>query len=152
MEFNLADLFEHVVDAVPQRNALYVEGQTLTYRELDRRSNRLAHHFTAAGIGAGDHVGCHLMNGAEYLETMLALLKIRAVPINVNYRYVREELCYLYDNADLVGLVYDTEFADRVAAVAPDVPGPRHLLAVGPDREQPAVGLPAMISSVKNKY
>jgi 3-oxocholest-4-en-26-oate---CoA ligase len=141
MEFNLADLFEHVVDAVPHRKALYVEGQTLTYRELDRRANRLAHHFTAAGIGAGDHVGCHMMNGAEYLETMLALLKIRAVPINVNYRYVRDELRYLYDNADLVGLVFDTDFADRVAAVLPDVPRLRHLLAVGPDHEQPAGAL-----------
>ncbi len=131
MEFNLADLFEHVVDAVPDRIALHAEGRTLTYRQLDQRANQLAHHFTAAGVGAGDHVGCHLMNGTEYLETMLALLKIRAVPINVNYRYVRDELRYLYDNADLVGLVYDTEFAVRVAAVLPHVPRLRHLLAVG---------------------
>jgi acyl-CoA synthetase (AMP-forming)/AMP-acid ligase II len=135
MEFNLADLFEHIVDAVPEREALCVEGTILTYRELDRRANRLAHHVTAAGIGAGDHVGCHLMNGSEYLETMLALLKIRAVPINVNFRYVRDELRYLYDNADLVGLVYDTEFTDRVAAVLPQVPRLRHLLAVGPGQE-----------------
>ncbi|MEV4313721.1 acyl-CoA synthetase [Actinocrispum sp. NPDC049592] len=131
MEFNLADLFEHIADAVPDREALSVNGKTLTYRELDRRANQLAHHFTAAGIGPGDHVGCHLMNGAEYLETMLALMKIRAVPINVNYRYVRDELRYLYDNADLVGLVYDTEFADRIAEVLPAVPRLRHLIAVG---------------------
>ncbi|SMD25189.1 acyl-CoA synthetase [Kibdelosporangium aridum] len=131
MEFNLADLFEHIVDAVPGREAVYAEGRTLTYQELDRRANCLAHHFTAAGIGAGDHVGCHMMNGPEYLETIVALLKIRAVPINVNFRYVRDELRYLYDNADLVGLVYDTEFTDRVAAVLPQVPRLRHLLAVG---------------------
>lgn len=137
MEFNLADLFEHVVDVVPDRTAVYAEGRSPTYRELDQRANRLAHHFAAVGIGAGDHVGCHLMNGTEYVETMLALLKIRAVPINVNFRYVRDELRYLYDNADLVGLVYDTEFADRVAAVLPDVPRLRHLLAVGPGEELP---------------
>ena len=131
MDFNLADLFEHIVDAVPEREALSVEGRTLTYRQLDRRANQLAHHFVAAGIGVGDHVGCHLTNGAEYVETMLALLKIRAVPINVNYRYVRDELRYLYDNANLVGLVYNTEFADRVTTVLPDVPRLRHLLAVG---------------------
>ncbi|MEU4519213.1 acyl-CoA synthetase [Amycolatopsis sp. NPDC024027] len=131
MEFNLADLFEDIADAVPDREAVYCAGRTLTYRELDRRANRLAHHFAAAGVGAGDHVGCHLMNGPEYLETLLGLLKIRAVPINVNFRYVRDELRYLYDNADLAGLVYDTEFADRVAAVLPDVPRLRHLLAVG---------------------
>ncbi|MGH8938580.1 MAG: AMP-binding protein [Actinomycetes bacterium] len=103
-------------------------------QELDRRANRLAHHFTAAGIGAGDHVGCHLMYSPVYPETMLALLKIRAVPINVNFRYVREELRYLYENADLVGLVYDVEFADRMAAVLPDVP---RLLAVGAGSDLP---------------
>jgi 3-oxocholest-4-en-26-oate---CoA ligase len=135
MAFNLADLFEHVVDAVPSRTAVYLGGRTLTYQELDQRANQLAHYFTSAGVGAGDHVGCHMMNGTEYLETLLALLKIRAVPINVNFRYVREELRYLYDDADLVGLVYDTEFADRVAAVLPDVPKLRHLLAVGPVAE-----------------
>jgi acyl-CoA synthetase (AMP-forming)/AMP-acid ligase II len=144
MEFNLADVFEHVVDAVPDRVAVHADGRTLTYRELDQRANRLAHHFTSTGIGAGDHVGCHLMNGTEYLETMLALLKIRAVPINVNYRYVRDELRYLYDNADLVGLVYDTEFTDRVTAVQPHVPRLRHLLAVGaqPGYEQALAAQP----------
>ncbi|MGB8649800.1 MAG: acyl-CoA synthetase, partial [Mycobacteriales bacterium] len=132
MEFNLADMFECVVDAVPDREALYAEGRTLTYRQLDERANRLAHHFQSVGIGLGDHVGCHMMNGTEYLETMLALFKIRAVPVNVNFRYVEEELRYLYDDADLVAVVFDTEFADRVAAVLPKVDALKHLVAVGP--------------------
>ena len=132
MDFNLADLLEAVVDAVPDRPALYAEGRRLSFRELDQRANRLAHHLAAQGIGHGDHVGCHMMNGTEYLETMYALFKIRAVPVNVNFRYVQEELRYLYDDADLVGVVFDTEFADRVAAVLPEVAGVRHLLAVGP--------------------
>ena len=107
MQFNMADLFEDVVDHVPDREALYAEGRRLTFRQLDERANQLAHHFQAQGIGPGDHVGCHMMNGTEYLETMLALFKIRAVPINVNYRYVHEELRYLYEDADLVGVVFD---------------------------------------------
>ena len=132
MQFNLADLLEHVVDHVPDREALYAEGRRLTFREFDARANRLAHHFAANGIGLGDHVGCHMMNGTEYLETMYALFKIRAVPVNVNFRYVAEELRYLYDDADLVAVVFDTEFADRVAAVLPKVGTIKHLLAVGP--------------------
>ena len=134
MQFNLADMLEDVVDAVPDRPALYAEGRRLTFREFDERANRLAHHFAARGIGLGDHVGCHMMNGTEYLETMVALFKIRAVPVNVNFRYVEEELRYLYDDADLVGVVFDTEFADRVAAVLPKVDSVKHLLAVGPPR------------------
>jgi acyl-CoA synthetase (AMP-forming)/AMP-acid ligase II len=131
VEFNMADMFEDVVDHVPDREALYAEGRRLTYRQLDERANRLAHHFQANGIGPGDHVGCHMMNGTEYLETMIALFKIRAVPINVNFRYVEEELRYLYTDADLVGVVYDTEFADRIVAVLPKTPKIRLLLHVG---------------------
>jgi acyl-CoA synthetase (AMP-forming)/AMP-acid ligase II len=132
MQFNIADMFEGVVDAVPDREALYAEGRRLTFRELDERANRLAHHFQSIGIGKGDHIGCHMMNGTEYLETMIALFKIRAVPVNVNFRYVEDELLYLYKDADLKGVVYDTEFADRVASVLPRVDAVRHLLAVGP--------------------
>lgn len=133
MEFNLADLIEQVVDAVPDREALYAEGRRLSFRQLDERANRLAHHFQAAGLGAGHHVGCHLMNGTEYLETMLALFKIRAVPVNINFRYVEDELRYLYTDARLRGVVYDAEFGGRVGQVAGQVPGLEHLLVVGQD-------------------
>jgi acyl-CoA synthetase (AMP-forming)/AMP-acid ligase II len=137
MQFNLADLFEAVVDAVPDREALYAEGRRLTFRELDARANRLAHHFASVGIGPGDHVGCHMMNGTEYLETMIGLFKIRAVPVNVNFRYVEDELLYLYQDADLKGVVYDTEFADRIAAIRPKVATLKHLVAVGPPGDSP---------------
>jgi len=131
VEFNLADMLEDVVDYVQDRPALYAEGRRLSFKEFDERANRLAHHFTSVGIGPGDHVGCHMMNGTEYLETMYALFKIRAVPVNVNFRYVEEELRYLYNDADLVGVVFDTEFADRIATVLPKAPKVRVLLHVG---------------------
>jgi acyl-CoA synthetase (AMP-forming)/AMP-acid ligase II len=138
MQFNMADLFEGVVDAVPDREALYAEGRRLTFAQLDARANRLAHHFQSVGVQPGDHIGCHMMNGTEYLETMIALFKIRAVPINVNFRYVEDELLYLYKDADLKGVVFDTEFADRVASVLPRVDAVKHLVAVGPvDGELP---------------
>ena len=136
MEFNLADLFEGIVDAIPDRTALVVGDARLTYAELDAAANRTAHHLTAAGVAAGEHVGIQLYNGVEYLQTLLGCLKIRAVPVNVNYRYVADELIYLYRDADLVALVYDTEFAGQVAEAAPAAPMLRHLLSVGgPDSE-----------------
>ena len=140
MEYHLADLFESIVDRVPDRTALAAatdredgsqDVRRRTYRELDARANQLAHHLQSIGIGPGDHVGCHLLNGPEYVETMLACFKIRAVPVNVNYRYVDEELHYMYDNADLVAVVYDAELADRVERVAAKVDSLRHLLVVG---------------------
>ncbi|MBM7055928.1 acyl-CoA synthetase [Streptomyces durocortorensis] len=138
MEYNLADLFESVVDAVPDREALlYVDHpgtgaeRRLTYAELDAAANRIAHHLLDAGIRPGEHLGLHLYNGVEYLQTVLGALKARIVPVNVNYRYVEEELVYLYRDADLAALVFDGEFDERVAAAAPQAPGLRHLVRVG---------------------
>jgi len=120
--FNLADLFESIADAVPEREAIAAAERRLTYAELDLRATRLANALAARGIGHGDCVGVQLANGTEYLEAMLAAYKLRAVPINVNYRYVEGELLHLYDDADLAALVLHRAFAPRVAAVAPQAP------------------------------
>ncbi|MGW7257652.1 acyl-CoA synthetase [Streptomyces sp. NPDC054834] len=144
MEYNLADLFESVVDVVPDREALiYVDHpgtgaeHRLTYAELDAAANRIAHHLIGSGIRPDEHLGLHLYNGVEYLQTVLGCLKARIVPVNVNYRYVEEELVYLYRDADLVALVFDAEFGDRVAAARPRAPKLRHLLSVGGSAEVP---------------
>ncbi|MEO3813722.1 acyl-CoA synthetase [Sphaerisporangium sp. B11E5] len=131
MEFNHADLFEGLADAVGERVAVVCGEDRLTYAGLEARANRLAHRLMSAGVGRGDHVGIQLYNGVEYVITLLAALKIRAVPINVNYRYVEAELYYLYTDSGVVALVYDTEFDDRVAATAPRCPALRTLIAVG---------------------
>jgi 3-oxocholest-4-en-26-oate---CoA ligase len=135
VEFNIADLFEDVVDHVGEREALVAEKDgtrvRLTYAELDARANRLAHHLRAQGIGPGDHVGCHLQNGNEYIEAMLACFKIRAVPVNVNYRYVEDELAYLYGDADLKATVVDAGLLGRVLPLRDRLPLLRHLVVVG---------------------
>jgi len=138
--FNLADMFERVVDAVPDREVLVSPVRRLTFGELDARANRLAHHLRAAGIGRGDHIGLQLMNGSEYLEAMLAAFKLRAVPVNVNYRFVAGELSYLYENADLVALVYDASFSAPVEAARARAPMLGHLIAVGGGSEATAPG------------
>ena len=130
MEFNLADLLECVTDAVPEREALVCGDERLTFAQLDERTNRLAHHLTSIGLGEGDHIGIYLYNGTEYLETSLAAYKIRAVPINIKYRYVEEELRYLFDNADLVALVHHPEFAPLIAPIAPQLPALTKFISV----------------------
>jgi acyl-CoA synthetase (AMP-forming)/AMP-acid ligase II len=120
--FNLADLFEIVVDAVPEREALVAGDVRLTYRELEERSNRLAHVLAACGVGAGDHVAIYAWNRAEWVETWWASYKLRAIPINVNYRYVGDELRYVLANADVKAVVYEPEFAELLAEVAKDLP------------------------------
>ncbi|MEE4191141.1 MAG: acyl-CoA synthetase [Halieaceae bacterium] len=115
--FNLADLYEMVADAVPERTALVCGEHRATYLELEQRANRLAHYLAQQDVGAGDHVGLYLYNCNEYLEAMMACFKLRAVPTNVNYRYVEEELEYLFDNADLVACIHHREFAPLIGKV-----------------------------------
>jgi 3-oxocholest-4-en-26-oate---CoA ligase len=137
VEYNLADILESVVDVVGDREALVTAERRLTFAELDARANRLAHHLESIGVKPGDHVGVQLYNCTEYVETMIACFKVRAVPINVNYRYVEDELAYLFNDADLVALVHDTEFTPRVEAVRERTPKLRSLVTVG-SGEQPA--------------
>ncbi|MBX7159930.1 MAG: acyl-CoA synthetase [Acidimicrobiia bacterium] len=133
--FSWADLFEIVADAVGEREALVVGDRHLSYAELDARANRLAHHLASLGVGAGDQLGLYLQNGVEYVESMLAAFKLRAVPVNVNYRYVEDELRYLFDDADLVGVVCEAQYVDRVDAVRADTPRLAWVLAAGDDYE-----------------
>ena len=133
--FNLADLFEVVADAVPERTALVAGNQRRTYRELDERATRLANHLHANGVNKGDHVAIHAMNCAEWVEAFFACFKISAVPINVNYRYVAGELRYLYDNADSIAVIVEPQFRDRLNSVLDDLPGVRLVLEIGPEYE-----------------
>ncbi|WP_219468132.1 acyl-CoA synthetase [Nonomuraea rhizosphaerae] len=131
MEFNHADLFEGIADAVGDRTAVACEDEHRTYAELDAEANRLAHYLLDLGIKPGQHVGLQLFNGIPYIAGHLAALKIRAVPINVNYRYVESELLYLYKDSDIRALIYDVELEPRVAAVKDEAPLLEHLIAVG---------------------
>jgi 3-oxocholest-4-en-26-oate---CoA ligase len=130
MHFNLADLFEAAVDAFAEREYLVAEGKRRTYAEMEARANRLAHHLAAEGVGAGDHVGIYAYNCAEWVEALWAVFKLRAVWINVNYRYVEDELAYIFENADLKALVHQQEFGPRVDAVRKHLPLLQHTLVI----------------------
>ena len=119
-QFNLADLFEVVADTVPDRLALVAGPDRLTYRQVDERANRFGHHLRDQGVAPGAHVGILAHNRAEWAEAMIGCYKARAVPININYRYVAPELRYVIDNADLAVLVYERELTPLVDASLDD--------------------------------
>ena len=144
MEYNLADLWEAVVDAVPDREALICGERRLTFAEADDRMNRLAHVLRARGIGPGDHVALYLYNGTEYLEAMVAAFKIRAVPVNVNYRYVEDELRYLLADSDAKAVVFHREFAPKLEAIRDDLPLLTTFIAVDDDSGADLAGLGAL--------
>jgi acyl-CoA synthetase (AMP-forming)/AMP-acid ligase II len=122
MALNMADLFEHAADVFPERIAVTCGDRQVTYRELDERSNALAHHLAGIGVQPGDHVGLYARNSIEAIETLIAVCKIRAAAVNINYRYVENELRYMLGDSDLAALVYDRQYAPLVAAVLPGSP------------------------------
>jgi acyl-CoA synthetase (AMP-forming)/AMP-acid ligase II len=134
---NIADLFEHAVDAAPGKPALKVGDRVLTYAELEAEANRLAHFLSSRGVRAGDHVALYAKNSIEHVVGLLAVLKIRAVSINVNYRYVERELDYLFDNADVVAVIHERSYAPLVARCAPRHEK-LHTFVALPDAMEPA--------------
>jgi 3-oxocholest-4-en-26-oate---CoA ligase len=130
MDENIATVWEHVADAVPGAPALVQGHRRLTWAELDDRASRLASALSDRGVGRGSRVAVDLYNCMEYLEVVYAAFKLRAVPVNVNYRYQEAELVYLLDDADAEVLVFHGSLAERVVAAAPRLGRRAHLVEV----------------------
>ena len=126
---NLADILEAMADVIPDRRAIVTMERDYTFAEIDERSTRMANHLMSLGIGPGDHVAVHSANRIEWVDAFYGCLKARAVPININYKYLRDELTYLYDNADCVAAIVAPEHVDAVLAL--ELPQLKHLLVMG---------------------
>ena len=130
MEFNAADIFEGVVDRVPDREAIVHGSTRLTYKELDARSNKAANALKKLGIKKGSHIGIYAFNCVEWLEIMLGAYKLCAIPININYRYVEEELKYLIDNADMEAIFYHKQFSNKLENIKSHLPLLRDFICI----------------------
>ena len=138
MEHHWATAWESIADAVPERPAVTNGTVTRTWAEYDDRAARIATALTAAGLRPDSKVGLYLYNGNEYLEAQYGTFKMRGVAINVNYRYLDEELRYLLDNSDAEALFFHTSLGDRVARVIDRLPNLKLLVEV--DDGGPSIG------------
>ncbi|OBB81978.1 acyl-CoA synthetase [Mycobacterium colombiense] len=127
---NIADLAEHAIDAVPERVALICGDEKLTYAQLEEKANRLAHYLLEQGVKKDDKVGLYCRNRIEIVIAMLGIVKAGAILVNINYRYVEGELRYLFENSDMVALVHERQYSDRVANVLPETPDVKTILVV----------------------
>ena len=130
MALNIADLAEHAIDAVPDRVALICGDEQLTYAQLEEKANRLAHYLIAQGVKKDDKVGLYCRNRIEIVIGMLGIVKAGAILVNVNFRYVEGELKYLFENSDMVALIHERRYADRVDNVLPETPNVKTVLVV----------------------
>ena len=122
MTAHFADCWELIADQVPDHLAIVQGERALTWGDYEDRAARLSSLFEAYDLGPGRHVGMFMYNCPEYLETQFAAFKMGATPVNVNYRYLDDELTYLIDNADITALVYHTSLGDRVARIRHHLP------------------------------
>lgn len=144
--FNLSTVFDTVARAVPEQEVLVWRDRRLRYREMNERVTGVAHYLVSRGLGCWtarsglpgheshqNHVGLYLRNGNEFFESMIAGYRARAVPFNVNYCYIEEELHYLLADARTRGLIYHAEFAPQVAALREQLPELEVLIQVADD-------------------
>ncbi len=130
MAFTIGDLVEHTVDRVPHRTALIQGERSRTYAQLEDRANRLAHHLHSVGVRPGDKVDLYSRNTIEAVEAMVAIFKIRAVMVNINFRYVAPELQYLLTNSDAVVVIHARRYSATLAEALAGAPEVRHCLVV----------------------
>jgi len=128
--WTFADLWERVADAIPTAPALVQGDRVMTWADMDRRADGIATAHLAAGAREQDKVAQYLYNSNEYIESVFACFKAGLAPVNTNYRYGPDELAYLWDNADVVSVVFHGVFAERIEAVRARVPRVRQYLWV----------------------
>ena len=146
--WNFGDLIEGVEAALPPEAPALIHDRTiLDWSEVGDRSRSLAVALAARGVGPNDKVGFYLRNGTAYMVALAACFKARLVHVNVNYRYLDDELEYILDNSDAAVVVFDAEFAERVERVRDRLPRVKVWLCAEPDDNSSSVERPAFAES-----
>ena len=141
--FNLGDLLDAVGAKLGPENPALIHGDRIvSWPEMTARSNNLARNLHARGIESGDKAGFYLRNQPEYMEALAACFKGRFTHVNVNYRYLDDELHYIFDNSDSAVVFFDREFRQHVERVRERLPKVKAWVEIGGDgSDTPAFAL-----------
>ena len=122
MNLDFASVWEMISDIIPENDALISGDEVVSWKYYDLKSSKIATALTNAGLSANSKAGLYLNNSNEYLIGQNAIFKIGGVPINVNYRYVAEELIYLLNNSDSEAVFYHACYSKRIKEIAEALP------------------------------
>ena len=131
MEMHFASVWENISDHIPDEPALICDDNIKTWKEYEERAARLAYFLNEKHISNNSKAGLYLHNSNEYLEAQFAIFKVEGVPINVNYRYVEEELIYLLDNSDSEVVFFQNSYSERIKKIANQLPNIKAFIQVG---------------------
>ena len=122
MNLDFASVWETIADIVPENDALICGDEVVSWKDYDLNSSKIATALLNAGLSANSKAGLYLNNSNEYLIAQNAIFTIGGVPINVNYRYMAEELIYLLDNSDSEAVFYHACYSGRIKEIASSLP------------------------------
>lgn len=129
-KMHLADIWEAIADAMPDAPAVTDGDKNYSWAEYNERSARLAQFYADSGLSAGAKIAIYSHNCSEYLEAQFAAFKTSICPVNVNYRYLEDELIYIIENSDSEALVFQACFAPMVASIRDRLPNIRLFLEI----------------------
>ena len=121
-KLHFAKIWESNSSLVPNEPALVNNNKTIDWRSFDELSSKLASYLIKMGLGEDSKVGIYMQNCNEYMIAQFAAFKIGAVPINVNYRYKKDELIYLFDNSDAEAIIFQSNFHQQILLIQNDLP------------------------------
>jgi len=117
MTWQMADIWENIAQAIPGKPAIVDGDKRYSWAQYENRAARVAQLLTDHGLEPGAKLSIYSYNSAEYMETQFGAFKARVCPVNVNYRYLEAELTHVINNSDSEALVFQAQFAPRVAAI-----------------------------------
>lgn len=148
--WNFGDLLDDNGAHLGVENPALIHGDRIvSWPEMTARSNNVAQWLLANGASFGDKIGFYMRNQPEYVEGLVASFKGRLTHVNVNYRYLDDELVYIIDNSDSTVVLYDIEFRDNVLRVKDRLPRVKVWVEVGGGADVPdfAVAYEALATS-----
>jgi long-chain acyl-CoA synthetase len=147
----LADVLDVALALSPDKAAIFFEGRTITYRELDSAANRVAQALLAGGIKPGDRVATHLDNRPEFIEVYQGVTRVSATLVPTNVMYTAEEMRHILADSGASAIFVRAELAPKIVALRAELPDLRHVVAIGETPEDPADELAAFKASARDE-
>lgn len=126
----------------PGPESYLLRRESLTWEEMNRQANQIAHFYLSIGIHRGSHVGLMMKNSIEWLPIYFGILKSGAVVVPLNFRYDADSAVYSIRFADLDALIFDADASSVIQQILTRTLGLRSFLYMGSREDCPAFAFP----------
>jgi long-chain acyl-CoA synthetase len=128
---NVADIVRRFAAETPDHHAIRFGSRTVTWRDLDQRSTRVAASLRTSGVSSQQRVAFLAKNCLEYFEVAFGAAKINAVVVAVNWRLTPAEIAYTVNDAGAKVLIVGADFLATVDGLGPSLTTVTEIIAIG---------------------